>query len=245
MKNSARLYQDVARDLRKLIVSEGYAVGDRLITERQIAEYMKISRGLVRDAIIMLEVEGIVQVRKGSGIYLMRDPKGEEQPPHDDIGPFELLQARQLIESAIAGFAAAMVTKADITRMREALETERRGIEAKSDDYSGDEAFHRLIAEATQNGVLVEMVETLWSKRRQSRMWAQLHDRIFDESYRRQWLDDHHEILAALQARDSARARLAMRQHLTNVSDTLMELSDVGDTAFDGFLFTPASLPEV
>ncbi|SLN23182.1 HTH-type transcriptional regulator LutR [Aquimixticola soesokkakensis] len=239
MTDEARRYQDVARELRRHIVAQGFNVGDRLMTERQIAELLNVSRGLVRDAVIMLEVEGTVQVRKGSGIYLTRSPEGEVQPDHDDIGPFELLQARQLLESAVAGFAAAMVTKADVTRMREALESERRNIEAGSDDYSGDERFHRLIAEATQNGVLVSMVEDLWAKRSQSRMWEQLHHRIFDETYRRQWLDDHHEILAALQARDSNRARQAMWDHLTHVSDTLMALSDVDDPAFDGYLFAP------
>lgn len=71
-------------------------------------------------------------------------------------------------------------------------------------------------------------------------MWARLHDRIFDLSYRTRWLDDHAVILEALRHRDSDKARQAMWQHLENVRLTLLELSDVGDPEFDGYLYTPA-----
>lgn len=234
-----RRYQDVAAELRDLIRAEGLRPGDRLLTERQIALRLDVGRSLVRDAIIMLEVEGLVQVRQGSGIYL-NEPAGEATIIDDDIGPFELLEARMVIESAVAGLAAATVTKADITAMREALEQERRNIEAGTGDYSGDQRFHLLIAEATQNGVLVHTVTDLWERRERSRMWAQLHSRIFDDAYRNRWLDDHQEILDALRARDSQRARKAMSDHIGNVSATLMQLSDPDDPSFDGYLFSTA-----
>ncbi|MBU2956039.1 FCD domain-containing protein [Paracoccus sp. 1_MG-2023] len=234
-----RRYQDVAAELRDLIRAEGFRPGDRLLTERQIALRLDVGRSLVRDAIIMLEVEGLVQVRQGSGIYLM-EPAAPATVSVDDIGPFELLEARMVIESAVAGLAAATVTKADITAMRDALDQERRNIEGGSDDYSGDRRFHLLIAEATQNGVLVGTVTDLWDRRRGSRMWAQLHSRIFDHAYRNRWLDDHQEILDALRARDSMRARKAMSDHIGNVSATLMQLSDPDDPSFDGYLFSTA-----
>jgi GntR family uxuAB operon transcriptional repressor len=198
---------------------------------------MGVSRSLVREAVIMLEIEGFVDVRKGSGIYVARLPSGESGTPRGDIGPFELLQARQVLESSIAAFAATMVTKSDILRMREALDLERKAIETGSGDYSGDELFHHLIAEATQNSVLVDMIDELWRKREQSPMWARLHTRIFDRSYRVQWLEDHQVILTALQCRDPAAARQAMWRHLENVRLTLLELSDVDDPQFDGYLF--------
>lgn len=233
-----RRYQDVAHDLRNAIAERGVQVGDRLMTERKISEDMGVSRSLVREALIMLEIEGLVKVRKGSGIYLAQLPGAKATiAALDDVGPFELLQARQLLESNIAGFAAQMVTKNDITRMREALELEHKGIENEAGDISGDELFHRLIAEATQNCVLVDTVERLWSQRQKSTMWARLHDRIFDMEYRRAWLNDHHAILMALQCKDPAAAYQAMWQHLENVRETLMKLSDVDDPSFDGYLF--------
>ncbi|TNJ41748.1 FCD domain-containing protein [Phaeobacter sp. B1627] len=238
-----RRYQDVAQALRDVIRDQGFTVGDRLPPERQLSETLSVSRSLVREALIMLEIDGLVEVRKGSGIYLATPSATKAPPERDDIGPFELLQARQLLESSIAAFAAEMVTKNDITRMREALEIERADIEAGSNDHSGDELFHRLIAEATQNSVLVDMVDELWRKRDQSPMWAKLHTRIFDADYRLNWLDDHQQILTALRNKDRDGAGAAMWQHLAHVRETLMELSDVDDPAFDGYLFQPVSAP--
>ncbi|MFN4009418.1 FCD domain-containing protein [Pannonibacter sp.] len=232
-----RRYEEVAEALRKELAEGHYKVGDRMKPERQISDEMGVSRSLVREAIIRLEIEGLVDVRKGSGTYVVRLPAGDTEDPRGDIGPFELLQARQVLESSIAAFAATTVTKADILRMREALDMERRAIEEGSGDYSGDELFHHLIAEATQNSVLVDMIDELWGKREQSPMWARLHARIFDVSYRGRWLEDHQAILTALQCKDPRAARQAMWQHLENVRQTLMELSDVDDPEFDGYLF--------
>ena len=243
MHKGLRRYQELAQQLKALIKERNYEVGDRIMTERQISESLSVGRSAVREAILMLEIEGLVEVKKGSGTYLVSNKyMADDLPIADDIGPFELLQARQLLESSIAGFAATSVTKNDIVRMREALEIERKGIEEKNDDYSGDELFHHLIAEATQNSVLGDMVSELWLKRDQSLMWARLHERIFDTGYRVRWLKDHEDILFALKMKDSEGARKAMWNHLDNVRDTLMELSDVDDPLFDGYLFNKKTL---
>ena len=239
--SGARQYQDVARSIRSLIHDEKLAPGDRLPPERKLCEQLNVSRSLVREALILLEIEGLVEVRKGSGVYVSEQSAAAIQPSRDDIGPFELLQARQLIEADIAGFAARNVTKSDILRLREALERERTDLAHGDADYSGDREFHRLIAQATQNSVLVDVVEELWRKREQSPMWARLHNRIFETTYRRAWLDDHEDILAGLQARNSEMAQTAMWRHLGNVRDTLMTLSDVEDPSFDGYLFEPVT----
>ncbi|WP_422378418.1 FCD domain-containing protein [Roseibium sp.] len=242
MTNDAqkRRYQEIAELLARRIADEGYKPGDKFPTERQISLELGISRSLVREAFIMLEIEGYLDVRKGSGSYVASGEKISLNVQKGDFGPFELLQARQLLESSIAGFAATTITKNDIVQLRETLELERKAIEKGVEDYAADRQFHLLIAEATQNSVLVAQVEDLWSKRENSSMWARLHDRIFDLSYRAKWLDDHAEILEALRHRNSEKARLAMWQHLENVRLTLLELSDVGDPDFDGYLYTPA-----
>lgn len=234
-------YREIADGLRAEIVARGYQPGDRILTERQIAEAFNVSRSVVREAVMMLEIEGLVEVRKGSGIYLRTEPAAGGSDLRDDFGPFELLQARQVLESAIAEQAARVVTKPDILKMRDALALEAQQIETGEGDYSGDQLFHHLIAEATQNSALVDVVDELWRKRARSPMWARLHTRISDASYRQRWLGDHQAILAALQQRDPAAARQAMWQHLENVRTTLFDLSDVDDPAFDGFLFASVS----
>ncbi|MDD7911788.1 MULTISPECIES: FCD domain-containing protein [Pseudovibrio] len=234
-----RRYQDVAQAIREDLSKGRYAVGDRLHPERQISEELGVSRSLVREAMIMLEIEGLVDVRKGSGTYVLRLPSDAPTttPASEDIGPFELLQARQLMESNIAAFAATMVTKNDIMKMRNALEQERRELADGSGGEEADELFHMLIAEATQNSALVEMMRNLWQQRKRSRMWATLHERIFDHEYRKEWLEDHRAILTALQIKDPQEARKAMWQHLENVRARLLALSDVDDPSFDAYLF--------
>ncbi|MGB0659084.1 MAG: FCD domain-containing protein [Mangrovicoccus sp.] len=243
MTQNHRRYHDVAAMIRAEIIRRGLPPGSRLDTERQWSQSLGVSRSLVREAVIMLEIQGLVEVRQGSGIYLLEPPSpspDSQTAPADDVGPFELLQARQLLESAIAGFAAEQVTKADILKMRAVLDQERAYMErGGGEDYAHDQEFHRLIAEATQNSVLTTMVEELWASRDRSPMWAKLHGRIFDQTYRGAWLEDHQAILDALRARNPEAARQAMWSHLGRVRDTLLEISDIDDPEFDGYLFQP------
>ncbi|MEI8634572.1 FCD domain-containing protein [Vibrio sp. PP-XX7] len=241
-----RRYQEVGIALQARIRSGEFVVGDRLPPEREIAEAMQVSRSVVRESIIMLELQGWVEVRQGSGIYVSRLAESADIPVENgvfttsatsDIGPFELLQARQVIESQIASFAAMNVTKNDISKLREALNTERKQLETGHGDYDGDEMFHLTIAEASQNSVLSDMVKGLWKRRDESLMWRQLHSRIINVNYRVAWFHDHEQILHALQRKDPDATRNAMWQHLENVKQTLFELSDVDDPQFDGFLF--------
>jgi len=236
-----RLYQEIGMRLRNELSSGQYKIGDRLPPERDIAEQFEVSRAVVREALIMLEIENLIEVRKGSGVYVMNLPEQQiatsSQSGDDDVGPFELLQARQFLESDIAAFAATQVTKNDIAQMRQALEMEKDILDSSGEDDDGDRLFHMLIAQATGNSILAEIIEQLWLRRVNSPMWRKLHSRITDTSYRQEWLADHHKILAALQRKDPKMARQAMWQHLENVKVKLLELSDVEDPAFDGYLF--------
>lgn len=243
MINPKRLYQEIGLGLQKRIADGEFAIGDRLPPERDIAEALDVSRSVVREALIMLELQGLVEVRKGSGVYVIKLPNQQtvDQDPetnrNSDVGPFELLQARQVLESQIASFAATNVTKNDISRLKTYLEQERENLENHHEDYEGDRMFHLTIAEASQNSVLIDIIRDLWRRREESPMWQQLHTRIKGNDYRYQWLEDHGKILLALQKRDPEGARAAMWQHIENVKQTLFELSDVDDPAFDGYLF--------
>ncbi len=234
-----RLYQEIGEKIKESLNSGEYPIGSRLPPERDIAALFGISRAVVREAIIMLELENLVDVRKGSGVYVINLPSSTSSLNNkDDIGPFEMLQARQLLESNIAAFAATKIVKTDIADMRDALEQEARALDSGQDDnYDGDELFHMLIARATKNSVLEDMLRELWQRRQQSPMWRKLHTHVVNKDYRRHWLEDHHKILQALQCKDSFAASQAMWQHLENVKETLLALSDIDDPNFDGYLF--------
>lgn len=109
--------------IRDLIVQTPYCPGERLPPEREIAERLNVTRTVVREALIMLEIKGLVEVRRGAGIYVLDSAaddeiEGAEVNHCNDAGPFELLQARQLLESNIAEFAALQATREDIIKMR-------------------------------------------------------------------------------------------------------------------------------
>ncbi|WP_114194543.1 FCD domain-containing protein [Edaphovirga cremea] len=233
-------YQEIGQDLRQKIQQGHYAVGSRLPPERNIAESYGVSRTIVREALLMLELEGTVDIRQGSGVYVMRIPAEDEEQDEElrnEIGPFEVLQARQLLESNIAAFAATMATKSDIENLRRTLEQEQRAIVANDTSGDNDKLFHLLIAGATQNQMLLETTKNIWQLRDNSPLWQQLHSHIATRGYRLKWLADHQNILAALRRRDVMGSYQAMWQHLENVKKTLMELSDVDAPEFDGYLF--------
>ncbi|EHC96594.1 transcriptional regulator GntR, partial [Salmonella enterica subsp. enterica serovar Urbana str. R8-2977] len=165
----------------------------------------------------------------------------------NDAGPFELLQARQLLESNIAEFAALQATREDIIKMRQALQLEERELasSAPGGSESGDMQFHLAIAEATHNSMLVELFRQSWQWRENNPMWLQLHSHLGDTLYRKEWLVDHKQILAALIKKDARAAKLAMWQHLENVKQRLLEFSNVDDIYFDGYLFESWPLDNV
>ena len=239
MSTVKRPYQDVASAIKSLVLAYGYKIGDRLLPEREIAVKLEVSRTVVREALIMLELEKVVEVRQGSGIYIVSLPGSHANKlvmAEYSAGPFELLQARQLLESNIAEFAATQATPSDIQKMRKALALELDDLRNSGEEF-GDKAFHLAIAEATHNSLLVELFNQSWAWRDNNPMWQALHQRISSNDYRQEWLKDHQGILAAMIKKDPQLARKMMWQHLENVKLRLQELSEVDDPAFDGFLF--------
>lgn len=134
--------------IRDLIIKTPYNPGERLPPEREIAEMLDVTRTVVREALIMLEIKGLVEVRRGAGIYVLDSSGSHNTDSPDanvcnDAGPFELLQARQLLESNIAEFAALQATREDIVKMRQALQLEERELasSAPGSSESGDMQF--------------------------------------------------------------------------------------------------------
>lgn len=247
-----RLYQKIAAELKQRIADRRYQVGDRLPAERLIAEEMDVSRTVVREAIIMLEVEGLVEVRKGSGIHVIaQEARSPELTPAQEArtaeylateealltaGPFELLQARQLLESNIAEFAATQVTKQDIMELLKIQERARR--EDRARDSEWDKQFHIQVAKATQNSVLVILIEQLWLHRERNPYWRKLHEHIDDKAIA-SWCDDHDQILKALIRKDPQAAKLAMWQHLENTKQMLFQATTFDDELGDDrYLFS-------
>lgn len=235
-----RSYQKIAVLIKEEFINDAHAIGEKLPSERELADTFKISRTLVREALIMLELEGYISIKKGAGVFILAKNKEEKtnNPIYHDVGPFELLQARQLIESHIAEFAALQAKPNDILMLKNILQKEQAHLKTneQQNDYSEDEEFHLAIAEITQNTVLIQLQKELW-KYRSNPMWEKLHEHISDNHYRALWVTDHEEIFYALQRKDPQLAKKAVWQHLEHVKQKLFELSDIDAVEFDGFLY--------
>ena len=116
-----RLYRQIADQIAGLIAAGEFPPGSRLPAERELAAKLGVSRASVREAIISLEIGGLVEVRVGTGIFVTAKQRPEVDRDAGP-GPFELLNARKLVEGEIAALAAVGATADDI----EALAAERR-----------------------------------------------------------------------------------------------------------------------
>lgn len=236
-----RPYQRIGNLLIDKINAREYLAGDKLPGERDIAASMGVSRAVVREAVIMLELFGFVDVRKGSGVYVKAIQGCGSIDDNSDVGPFELLHARQLVESTIARAAAASITKQDVVSLKKIIEQEKRELSQPANlagtSVSSDKQFHYMLAQATKNSVLVNMMEMMWEQRSKSQMWRQLEKYISNYQYRQKWLQHHEVILQALIMKDADRAYQAMFDHIQEVKQTLFNHSDVENPEFDAFLF--------
>ncbi|MEP6789856.1 MAG: FadR/GntR family transcriptional regulator [Ramlibacter sp.] len=212
-----RSYQRLAEQLVALIATGEFAVGERLPSERNLAERFQVSRTSVREAVIALEVQNLVEVRVGSGIYVLRPPESIK-PLYvpEGPGPFELLRARRLVEGEIAAQAAELRKDTDIDRIYSALADMRDHCDDKRANEAADRMFHLRIAEATGNDVLVHIVSALWDQLR-GPIWARLEEHFHTPVLRQASLSDHQQVFSALAARDAAGARAGMHAHIDRV----------------------------
>lgn len=222
-----RLYQQVARQISELIRGGEVPHGERLPSERDLARQLGVSRPVVREAVIALELAGLVEVRTGSGIYA-RAPDRARPLVLDDIGPspFEVIAARRVIEPEIAGAAAAARSDADLGAIGDALDAMREALRRRQDLRPSDRLFHTRVAAATGNTVLAALVDELWEQALKP-ISATLHPRTGLPGNEPAALAEHAAILDALRARDSEGAREAMRAHLARVEDIML----AGDAA--------------
>jgi DNA-binding FadR family transcriptional regulator len=212
-----RLYKKIVETLEERIRSGVFQPGSYLPAERDLAQYMGVSRTSIREALIALEVKGLVTIRVGDGVQVC-DLNTEPLPmATDECGALEQLDARVLIEGEIAALAAKTHSDQQLENIDAVLEEMVRVFDNPELFLQADQKFHLLIAEATGNQVLVEQVRHLWNLRRGNIFpkFIEHYANALDE--RRAVLDDHRKILAEIRAGNATKARNALRQHLLRV----------------------------
>ena len=209
-----RLYRQIADQIRTLIRSGEFTPGSRLPPERDLARQLGVSRPSVREGLIALEVEGLVEVRIGSGIYVRAPANGDARDsPEALAGPFELLRARYVIESECAALAAKSAKRAQLRAIEDALDDMDREMDNERQPLPGDRLFHLRIAEATGNSALTHVIRLLWDERG-GELFKRLEHHYDSPQLWRAAIAEHRAVLDSIAAHDSAGARLAMQRHL-------------------------------
>lgn len=216
-----RLYKDIASMLMQDLASGKYPVGAKLPAERELSVLYNVSRPVVREAIIALEVQGLIDVRIGSGAYVKALPGGDKDLPGFNISAIELTEARLLIEGECAALAATQITDEELARLEQLVAQIAEENQSPEWTVDADRAFHLSIAAATRNNALLEAVERLWELRQVSPEAALLHEKARTANIK-PVVDEHRAILDGLKSREPARARAAMRTHLSQVLESLL-----------------------
>ena len=219
--SSKRLYRQIADQLAELVRRGEFKPGDRLPSERDLSQQFNVSRASVREALIALEIDGLVDVRVGLGVFVNAAPAANSQTAAlAEPGPFEVLSARYLVEGETAAQAARDGSAKDHARIRETLQLMADEIGSSGVGLNADALFHLRIAEASGNSALVHLVHQLWGFR-YSAMFRKL-DEHFDSPERHQEaIDEHRRLVEAIERRDADAARSAMVAHLDTVRAAL------------------------
>lgn len=222
-----RLYRKIAARLTQEVREGRYPVGARMPAERELAVLMGVSRPVVREALLALEVLGIVEVKVGSGAYVLRLP--DDEPPVVDaseVTPIELAQARLIFEGEAAWLAALNITDEELQLLEQTVAEMRREDGTFEEWQAALTQFHLTMAKATRNVAVERGVQNLWDMRSRSPECRRMLEEARNHNYRYA-LEQHVEILAALKARDAVRAREAVRMHLEgSVHHVLMALEE-------------------
>lgn len=218
-----RLYHAVASEITDLIGQGVYRPGTRLPSERALAEEFQVSRVTVREALVSLQTLGRVQIRTGSGVYVC-DGAAALGASLPEASAFELTQARLLIESEAAALAAPEIDDETLQRLQGLLAQIRDSGSDEEADLA-DRDFHLAIATASGNGVVRQVVESLWRLRLEQEDIKRVYQAVCSHDAAKRG-KEHAEILDALRARDAGAARVAMRQHFRRLMESMLEVTE-------------------
>lgn len=218
----SKLSEQVARRLEQLIAKQ-FKPGDKLPPERRLVEMFQVSRGSIRDAMRRLELMGLVEPRQGAGT-VVRDPA--VHPSENSLADVllrkrelitELLDVRYILEPALAARAAMRISADEIAILENILKRQEEKIRNGESAIEEDSEFHYKIAMATNNTVILKVLDVLMDLLRDTRERS-----LQTEGRPRKSLNGHRHIIAALKRRDAVAAEEAMSRHLQDIGKIVL-----------------------
>ena len=217
-----KVYEEVAKQIERLILRK-LKPGDKLPSERELAELLQVSRSSIRDAIRGLELVGLVEPRQGAGTIV------RERSADSAANPFanalkrrqnlvtELLDFRKMLEPPLAARAATHASADEISEMEEILQRQEKTQKQGEPAIAEDAEFHYSIALASGNSVVLKVIDTLMDLLRDTREQS-----LQVEGRAEKSLAGHRRILSAIKRRDAEAAKAAMRRHIEDVEEIVL-----------------------
>jgi GntR family transcriptional repressor for pyruvate dehydrogenase complex len=218
-----KVYEEVAKQIERLILKK-LKPGDKLPSERELAELLQVSRSSIRDAIRSLELMGLVEPRQGTGTIVRQTASGAAK-----ISPFanalerkreqvtELLDFRKMLEPPLAARAATHASVEEVAEMEEILKRQEEKQNQGDAAIAEDTEFHYSIALASGNSVVLKVIDTLMDLLRDTRERS-----LQVEGRSQKSLAGHRRILGAIKRHDAEAAKAAMRRHIEDVEEIVL-----------------------
>ncbi|MCY4656763.1 MAG: FCD domain-containing protein [Gammaproteobacteria bacterium] len=223
MLDAKNKYQDIAVRIRDLIAKEALDAGSKLPTERELSERFGVSRATVRAAEIQLQTEGCIEIKPGSGAYVV-ETQAASAADLPNVTALELTEARMLLESEGAALAAVHITDRELQLLGTFIDVMNNT--SPEDDAVAEEAdrdFHLTIARASGNAVLLHTVQMFWRIRSEVAAVKEVYEAVCktDTAPRGK---EHSDILEALTQRDPGKSRIAMRAHFFRLLESMVDV---------------------
>jgi len=223
-----RLYEQIVEQLTEHIRASGLRPGDRLPPERELAASLGVSRTSLTQALVALEVLGVVSVRHGDGVVVQMPPAHQQLVQalraHRSRLP-EVIEARSAMEVKLADLAARRRTEQDLAAIEASLTEMTADIEAGGRGTEADEHFHAAVTAAAHSPLLGRLMAEISGLIRQTRL-----ESLAQPGRPAVSLAGHRAVADAIRAQDPAAAAEAMREHIEVVSDVAL-LRDPADRA--------------
>lgn len=218
------LHHSVQAALREFIAANHLRPGDPLPSEGDLANQLGVSRNSVREAVKALESTGVVETRRGSGVFVASF-SFETLLSHlpyammEDLRELsDLLQVRQVLETGLIGVALRAMTPERVSDLRRILDAMRERAQAGSGFPEQDRAFHAALLAGTGNGVVLGLLDIFWLAWNRAAETVDIRDPDPLLTYR-----DHVAIVDAVEAGDEAAAADALRRHYDGILRRLSE----------------------
>ncbi|MFC0273470.1 FadR/GntR family transcriptional regulator [Metabacillus herbersteinensis] len=226
-----KTYQVVVDQIKEYFLNGELKPGDKLPTERELANLFNVSRTSVREALKKLEIKGLIEIRQGSGSFIKTS---ESSTLTVDLSStiihaekkliYEILELRRVLEVECAFLASRRATSEDLERIREALEMMDRSKNDVELGLQADVSFHINIVRASHNSIFLQLIQTL-SEHMHNTIQATRRHRLANPERVQDTIDEHKEIYLAIASGDADLAKHLMEKHITQIRKELAESS--------------------